>query len=48
LVDQGRTNPDSRLITMSARPMASRLRWTQISPRASSHAPAVNAFFFGF
>ena len=43
----GSTRPDSRLISISTRPSASRLRWIQISARASSHAPAENAGFFG-
>src|SRR6185503_18741154 len=40
----GRTKPDRRLISIRPRPSARRLRCVQMMPRASSHAPAVNAF----
>ena len=43
----GSTSPASRLTTIRARPIASRLRCVQMSARASSIAPAVKAGFLG-
>jgi ketosteroid isomerase-like protein len=44
LVVVGSTRPDRRLITIRSSPMASRLRWVQMSARASSTAPLVIFF----
>ena len=46
LVVVGRTRSDRRLMTISVRPRARRLRCAQMRARASSQAPAVS-FFFG-
>src|SRR5262249_20413051 len=45
LVVVGRTRPERRLMIIRPRPSAIRLRCAQMRARASSQAPAVNAFF---
>ena len=45
LVVVGSTRPESRLMIIRPRPSAIRLRCVQMRARASSQAPAVNAFF---